>query len=194
VIASLHGVVRSKDLLQAVVECSGVGYGVAMSLCSLRRLPEVGQMAHVFVHTSLGQDALRLFGFVEAVERDTFLVLVTTPGVGPRLALTILSALSPAELAAVVRQGDKAQLCGIAGVGKKKAERLLVELQDRLPDVGDSLQAGPTAGGLRQDLHSALTNLGFALPVADRIAKEVLEADPEQTDLTVLLRRALRST
>ena len=193
-IAFLRGIVRVKALQQAVLDCGGVGYGVAMSQSSLVRLPAEGQTASIFVHTSLTQDALRLYGFVEAAERDVFLVLLATPGVGPRLALTILSALSPGELAQAVHSGNKAQLCAIAGVGKKKAERLLVELQDRLPAIRGDAAPGVPRQQLRDDLHSALTNLGFAVPAAERVDREALDADPAQTDLTALVRAALRLT
>ncbi len=190
-IASLRGTVRQKDLQQAVIECQGVGYGVAMSLSSLQSLPPEGQLAFVFVHTNFSQDALRLYGFVNSGERDTFLVLLSTPGVGPRLALTILSTLSPAELAAAVRDGDKAQLCAITGVGKKKAERLLIELCDRLPQVLPTALPLPS---LRHDLISALTNLGFAGPEAERLAQQAMAANAGEKELTALVRSALRTS
>ncbi len=192
-IASLRGTVVEKDHQSAVVECGGVGYGLAMSLSALARLPPVGQGTFVWVHTHLSQDALRLFGFLEAAEREAFLVLVGTTGVGPRLALAILSALSPTELCSAVAQQNKVQLCAIPGVGKKKAERLLLELKDRLPQ-GATDKAMPGPSGLRQDLHSALCNLGFTPQIADRAARQAMEQAPEQTDLTALLREALRQT
>lgn len=193
-ITSLRGRLLSKDTQGAAVECAGVGYGVAMSLSGLAKLGEVGSEMQVLVHTHLTQDALRLYAFVEAGERLAFEVLLGTTGVGPRLALAILSTLSPAELADAVRRDDKASLTRIPGVGSKKAERLLVELRDRLPEPVQlsSLTASP--GALREDLHSALLNLGFAPQAAERAARHALEQHPQETDLATLVRDALRST
>ena len=193
-IVSLQGTVIGKDTQGATVQCGGVGYGLAMSLTALTHLPQMGEEAFVWVHTQMSQDALRLFGFVEAAERDAFLVLICTPGVGPKLALSILSALSPVELGNAVAQGDKALLCAIVGVGKKKAERLLVELKDRLPQ---GLPSGPVPTrrqAQRDDLHSALVNLGFAPQVAESAARQAIDQAPTQTDLTALMRAALRTT
>ena len=193
-ITSLRGRLLSKDTQGAAVECAGVGYGVAMSLSALAKLGEIGSEVLVLVHTHLTQDALRLFGFLEANERLAFEVLLGTTGVGPRLALAILSTLSPAELADTVRRNDKASLTRIPGVGSKKAERLLVELRDRLPEpvLLSSLTTSPAA--LREDLQSALLNLGFAPQLAERAARHAVEKHPQETDLATLVREALRST
>lgn len=193
-IVHLRGTLLDKDLQAAIVDCGGVGYGLSMSVTSLAKLPTVGAPVSLRVYTHVTDDALRLFGFVEPSEREAFVVLIATNGVGPRLALAILSALSPAELAWAVSIDDKAALCAIPGVGKKKAERLLVELKDRLPQ-GAAPQA--ESGGQnrrKQDLLSALHNLGFAPQVAERAAQRALDAAPGQTDLTRLLREALRTT
>jgi Holliday junction DNA helicase RuvA len=192
-IASLRGRLVHKDTQGAVVECAGVGYGVAMSLASLAQLGDVGREVHVHVHTHVSQDALRLFGFADPDERTMFELLIATAGVGPRLALAILSTLTPNELADAVAGGDKTSLTRIPGVGPKKAERLLVELKDRVagrPVTGIALRGG----GLRDDLLSALMNLGFAQPVAERAAKHAIDSFPEQMDLTTLVREALRAT
>ena len=194
-ITSLRGRLLSKDTQGASVECGGVGYGVAMSLASLTKLGAVGSEVFVLVHTHLTQDALRLFGFMEANERLAFEVLLGTTGVGPRLALAILSTLTPPELADIVQRGDKASLTRIPGVGGKKAERLLVELRDRLPEpIQLASLSSSLAGALREDLQSALLNLGFAPPLAERAARYALEKHPQETDLATLVREALRST
>lgn len=191
-IVSLRGRLAHKDATGAVLECGGVGYGLAMSLASLSRLGKVGSEAEVLVHTHLSQDALRLYGFADAAERDTFEVLIATSGIGPKLALAILSTVSPVELADIVGRGDRASLMRIPGVGGKKAERLLLELKGRLPE--------PAAGGaplrtsLLTDVVSALANLGFAGDVAERAARAALDASPEETEIATLVRAALRST
>lgn len=195
-IERLRGVLVQRDAGGAVIECGGVGYGVAMSVGALARLGALQSEVVVLVHTHVAEDALRLFGFVDAAERAAFLTLLHTTGVGPRLALAILSTLSPAELAEAVRRGDKAMLTRIPGVGAKKAERLLVELRDRLgPAMAGSVAV--VGGSVHADLASALTNLGFAPPVAERAAQQVLRAAPPHQQgpehLPGLLRAALRA-
>lgn len=194
-IASLRGKLIHKDAEGAIIECAGVGYGVSMSLASLMRLGAEGQDVHVLVHTHLTQDALRLYGFADAAERDTFLSLIGTTGVGPKLALAILSTLTPSELSDAVLMADKGALTRIPGVGAKKAERLLVELKDRLPK-GTAAAQGALGGrnALVADLVSALENLGFTPQVADKAAREAVEANPDEQELATLVRSALRTT
>lgn len=190
-IASLKGVVAHKDASSAVIECGGVGYGVVMSLTSLSSLGAVGSEARLLIHTHVGQDVLRLYGFVDAEERRTFELLIGISGVGPRLALAVLSTFTSAELADVVGLHDTAALVRIPGVGKKTAERLALELKDRLvPAKG----ATGKANGMLEDLKSALRNIGFANAIADRAAQDALTAHPEQTDVAILVREALRAT
>ena len=190
-IASLRGSLIHKDDHGAVIECGGVGYGVAMSRTSLAKLTLAAPTVFVLVHTHVSQDALRLFGFADAAERDAFLLLIGVNGVGPRLALGILSDLTPGALGDVVARKDKAALTHVAGVGKKTAERLLLELQDRLPQDDASVSAGTA---LRTDLLSALLNLGFSEAVAEHAARQALVLQPDATDLTQLVREALRAT
>ena len=192
-IASLHGRLLSKDAQGAVIDCGGVGYGLAMSLSSLSRLGAEGGDVQVLVHTHVTQDNLRLYGFVDAAERGAFGILIGITGVGPRLALAILSALSPGELSEVVTRADKATLKRIPGIGGKTAERLLVELKHRLPKGG----AHPVTANktdVATDLAAALASLGFKPSAADEAARETLEAHPEESDLAGLVRLALRST
>jgi Holliday junction DNA helicase RuvA len=192
VIASLRGRLVHKDTEGVIVDCGGVGYGVAVSLSSLARLGSEGSEVELLVRTQLSQDALRLYGFADAEERDTFEILVTTKGVGPRMALAILSALSPAELADVVAVADKGALTRIPGVGNKPAERLLLELKDRLARRPTRPQT-PSAPA-QADLVSALVNLGFKSTEADDVARHTLEAHRGETDIATLVRHALRAT
>ena len=171
-----------------------VGYGLAMSLPCLARLGSPGSQVQVLVHTHVAEDALRLFGFLDPAERTGFEILLNTSGVGPRLALAILSALAPADLALAVQDHDKLALTRIPGVGPKKAERLLLELKGRIK-LDDVVAVGaPGPAGLQRDLLSALMNLGFQPPVAERAARQALKAHPEAADLTVLVRAALQAT
>ncbi len=134
-IASLRGTLLTKTAEHAVIECAGVGYGVLMSLASLVKLGVEGGEVSVLVHTHLTQDSLRLFGFADAAEREVFEILISLSGVGPKLALAILSILTAGELSDAVARGDKGMLTRVPGVGAKKAERLLVDLKGRLDGV-----------------------------------------------------------
>lgn len=192
VIAHLRGTLLAKDATSVVIDCQGVGYGVEMSQASLAATDVPGSALSVFVHTHVAEDQLRLFGFVEARERATFVVLLSTTGVGPRLALAILSALSVDALSTAVATRDKTAFTRIAGVGSKKAERLIVELQDRLQAATTVAQA--PQGSALHDVHSALLNLGFAPQVADDAARAAKQAAGAEADLPTLMRFALRHT
>ncbi len=191
-IASLSGRLRQKSTSGAVIECAGVGYGVAMSLTSLSELGAEGEDVEVLVHTHVAQDSLRLYGFTRASERQTFEVLIGTTGVGPKLALAILSAVSAEELSEIVSCGDKLALTRIPGVGGKKAERLLLELKGRLPEVAASADAG--SASVLADVVSALVNLGFSLEVADKSARAALAKNPDEESIATLVRAALQKT
>jgi len=194
VIAHLRGRLITKDAQGAVIDCGGVGYGLRMSLSSLSRLGVEGDEVEVLVHTHVSQDALRLYGFLDTDERSTFEILIGTSGVGPRLALAILSTLSAAELFEVVAREDKATLKRIPGIGGKTAERLLVELKHRLDKVPVSGTATPAGRAtVAGDLAAALASLGFKPAQADEVARQTLEAHPVETDLAVLVRMALRA-
>jgi Holliday junction DNA helicase RuvA len=194
-IASLRGKLMAKTAEHAVIECAGVGYGVFMSLASLVKLGAEGADVHVLVHTHLTQDSLRLFGFADAAEREVFEILISLSGVGPKLALAILSILSAGELSDAVARGDKGMLTRVPGVGAKKAERLLVDLKGRL----DGVTAAPSKPGaprttIFDDLVSALVNLGFQPKDAEKSARGIVEQRPDERDLTVLVRDALRAS
>jgi len=193
-IASLQGRLQHKDADGAVVECGGVGYGVAMSLSSLSQLGSEGSDVQLLVHTHVSQDSLRLYGFVEASERRAFEVLIATSGVGPRLALAVLSTFSPEELSDTVARKDTASLVRIPGIGKKKAERLVLELRDRLPAATLLHAPGATPGTLQADLNAALVGLGFSESVAQDACQSALASHPNETDLATLVREALRQT
>lgn len=193
-IASLRGKLLSKNTELAVIECGGVGYGVHMALGSLSRLGQIGSEVRVLVHTHMTQDALRLFGFTDEGEQRVFEVLIATSGVGPKLALAVLSVLAPDELAGAVANADKSVLTRVPGIGAKKAERLLVDLKGRLDDVAIGPMRAPQAApaSVYDDLVSALVNLGFQPKDAERTGKSVAQQLPDERDLTVLVREALR--
>lgn len=192
-IAQLRGVVVEKKLSDAVVDVNGVGYRVHFSLLTLARLPEEGQPVRVRVRTVVREDALDLFGFLSRAEEEMFQLLTSVSGVGPRLGLTVLSGLEVEELADALEAGEVARLTRIHGVGKKTAERLVLELKDKvrlLPREKRSARAAPE--GPRADLVSALANLGYRPAQAEAAAEAALQK-LGAAGLEPLLREALRS-
>jgi len=193
-IARVRGELVHKNTEGAVVDCGGVGYGLALSAASLGQLGPIGSQVTLFVHTHLTQEALRLYGFTTPEERQAFVILIGTTGVGPKLALAILSTMPTEELYEVVSRGDKTMLTRIPGVGPKKAERLLVELKDRLPRITGAGTARPMVSDVATDLASALVNLGFLPAEAERLARQAVEANAQEKDLATLVRMALRAS
>ena len=195
-IASLRGILLHKDAEGIVVDCGGVGYGVSMPLSCLTGLGEERSEVEVLIHTHVTQDALRLYGFSKELNRQVFVSLIGISGVGPRLALAILSMFSPQELGDIAERGDKGLMIKIPGVGAKKAAKLLLELKDRLPvmDRQQNVKAGDAAPPLFDDLVSALVNLGFKEPIAEDAGRRALEAEPAQENIALLVKAALRWT
>lgn len=202
-IASLRGVLAHKSPEELIVEVGGVGYLVRFSPTALHRLPEVGGQVFLHIYTNVREDSIDLFGFCERQEKEMFVVLIGVSGIGPRLAMNILSGLPPAELAGAIVTGDLARLTRLPGVGRKTAERLCVELKDKvqfLPSLDSALVAPAMPAPEDQvgsDVISALVNLGYP-PAAARQALEgvrgMLPADEfAALPLAELLRLALRS-
>src|ERR1700742_2113872 len=145
-IAHLRGRLFSKQPGQAIVEAAGVGYDVTISIPTFTSLPAEGAEVALYIHTQVREDLLALFGFLELKEKRLFERLITVSGVGPKLAVTILSGLNPESTVAAIRGQDHATLTRIPGVGKKLAERLVVELKDKLEDMALAPVAGVSAG------------------------------------------------
>ncbi len=166
-IAHLRGRLFSKQPGQAIVEAGGVGYDVTISIPTFTALPAEGAEVSLHIHTQVREDLLALFGFLELQEKRLFERLITVSGVGPKLAVTILSGLNPERTVTAIRAQDHATLTRIPGVGKKLAERLVVELKDKLDDMATAptvASAGPAA----EDVLSALVNLGYQRPAAQK--------------------------
>lgn len=196
-IAALHGTVLEKSEDEAIIEVAGVGYRVAFSVLTLSRLPPPGEPVRVRVRTVVREDAFELYGFLTPVEEAMFALLTSVSHVGPRLAMTVLSGLEVDELVVALERGEVARLTRIHGVGKKTAERLVLELKDKvkvLPRAASAAgaRAGARVEGPRADLVSALANLGYRPAQADAAADAALEKLGE-VELETLLREALRS-
>jgi len=198
VIASLQGVVAEKSLNDAVIDVEGVGYRVSFSLLTLARLPDEGQPAKVRVRTVVREDALELFGFLGRAEEEMFLLLTSVSHVGPRLALTVLSGLEVEQLVEAIARGEVGRLTRVHGVGRKTAERLVLELRDKVKLVG--LEAGGArreaagaASGARADLVSALLNLGYKQPQAEKAADVAAEHAGADAPFEALFREAMKA-
>jgi len=159
-IAHLRGRLISKHPNQAIVEAAGVGYDVAITVPTFSDLPAVGSEVALHIHTHVREDAIALFGFLRADEKQLFEKLLTVSGIGPKLAITILSGMPTADMVGAIRANDHARLTRIPGIGKKTAERMCVELRDKLEGFGETPTAAPVSA-VEQDVISALTNLGY---------------------------------
>jgi Holliday junction DNA helicase RuvA len=194
-IGYLEGRLRHKSPDSIIIDVGGVGYVVQVPLTTFYDLPDLGQMASLNIHTHVREDTLQLFGFHTAGEKEMFLHLITVNGVGPRLAVNILSGISADELRQVVLQQDHARLRNIPGVGKKIAERLMLELRDKLKiktdtEVKPVLQ--PSEGSAYSDAFSALLNLGYRPAEAEKALKNAQQKLPENASLEKLLKESLR--
>ncbi len=195
-IALLRGTLIEKHPSRIVVDVAGVGYDVQVPLSTFYGLGDPGATVALRVHTHVREDAIALFGFSTRLEQDLFERLIAVNGIGPKLALAVLSGIEPADLIRSIRTQDVARLTAIPGIGKKTAERIGLELKDRLPQAMHAAEAAvPAATGtdqLRDDLLSALVNLGYQRPAAEKAVDGVLKASPSM-EFEQALREALRS-
>jgi Holliday junction DNA helicase RuvA len=178
-IAHLRGKLIARQPGQAIVECGGVGYDVTISVPTFTGLPSVGAEASLHIHTQVSDDAIALFGFLDPVEKRLFERLITVSGVGPKLAIKILSGLSSERTVQALKAQDHAQLVRIPGVGKKLAERLVVELKDKLDDfaVAPTATAAGVQGAAVDDVLSALVNLGYQRAAAEKAVEQAVSKD-----------------
>ncbi len=195
-IALLTGRLEGLDASSCVIDVSGVGYLVQASTRTLAALPPPPALARVLVETVVREDAILLYGFVDSAERDWFRLLTTVQGVGAKVALAILSALSPRDLAGAIASGDKGALTQVAGVGPKLVIRLLTELRDRAGAMPVGVAVAPAmvaAGGLAADALSALANLGYRRQEAGPAVERVVAALGDKASLDAVIRDALRT-
>lgn len=180
-IALLRGTLIEKVPNRVIVEVGGVGYDVQVPLSTFYGLGDPGASILLRIHTHVREDALALYGFATALEQDLFERLIAISGVGPKLALAVLSGIEPAELIKAVRLQDVARLTAIPGIGRKTAERIGLELKDRLPAalqaIGQAQIEAPD--DRRTDLLSALLNLGYQRPAAEKAIDKALQANPD---------------
>jgi Holliday junction DNA helicase RuvA len=193
VIARLKGTLVEKTPSRLIVDVGGVGYDVLVPLSTFYGLGEPGSVVTLRVHTHVREEVIALFGFASSLEQDLFERLISISGIGPKLALAVLSGIDPGELVRAIRGQDVARLTRIPGVGKKTAERIGLELKDRLPHAAAPSDADVSAAGdgPRADLLSALTNLGYKGAVAEKAVDAAVKKAP-QASFEELLRDILR--
>ncbi|HHU15325.1 MAG: Holliday junction branch migration protein RuvA [Kiritimatiellae bacterium] len=194
-IAFLHGTLAEKTPSTVVLDVQGVGYELFISLSTYDRLPATGSKCRLLTYYHVRQDTQVLFGFAQTEEKQMFERLINVNGVGPKLALSVLSGLTVAELVAAIAESNVKRISSVHGIGKKTAERIIVELRDKV-DPLEAL-AGRTAGGgdarnaMLRDAILALGQLGFPQDQARKMVQAALDADPAITDTEALLRKAL---
>jgi Holliday junction DNA helicase RuvA len=197
-IAHLRGSLQSKSPRYLILDVNGVGYEVTVPLTTFYELPDLGSTVSFHIHTHVRENALQLYGFRTPQEKELFVRLMGVNGIGPRLAVNILSGISAGELVATVRQEDVARLTVIPGVGRKTAERIIVELRDKLAGLdipGESDLPAPrqTGTAVVDDALSALLNLGYRRAVAQRAIEQGCKLLQRNITLESLLQECLRS-
>ncbi len=195
-IAHIRGQILYKHPTSVVLDCGGVGYELAISVTTYTELKEPGATAALHVHTHVREDALLLFGFHDLTEKRLFEKLLTISGIGPKLAITVLSGIAAERLVTAIRSGDHGSLTKVPGIGKKTAERVILELKDKLDDLAGLVPAAseparPSLSAVAEDVLSALTNLGYPRAVALK-AIESASKDPQVlSDFEQLFRAAI---
>src|SRR5713101_7101608 len=173
-IAHLRGKLLMKRPNQAIVETGGVGYDVAISVPTFSDLPNVGSEIALHIHTHVREDLIALYGFLRSAEKQLFEKLITVSGIGPKLAITILSGMPADDMVNAIRGNDVARLTRIPGIGKKTAERMVLELRDKLPPSGtNQVHVVPSLSATQEDVLSALMNLGYQRPAAEQALRSV---------------------
>src|SRR5215472_3202924 len=201
-IAHLSGTLLSKQATSVILDCGGVGYEVNIPLSTFYELEELGARVQLRIYTHVREDALQLYGFKTSRERELFLRLISVSGIGPKLGITLLSGMNADEMIASIRNNNLARLTLIPGVGRKTAERLVMELRDKIaalssPEIEEQFGAGAAAaGGVREDAAkadalSALVNLGYQRSAAEKAITAVLDEGGD-TSVESILRRSLR--
>lgn len=193
-IASLRGNIIHRTTDRIVVEAGGVGYEVAISLGCLESLPPNGEI-FLHIHTEMRENAIELYGFSNTDEKAMFRLLLSISGIGPRIALNTLSGISPEGFRRAILERDVRKLTSIPGIGKKSAERIILELKEKIqkiPASESAFSAGPTSASLEEDLISSLMNLGYREKAAEEVAKSVAGRADGSLTISQAIRMALK--
>lgn len=176
-IAHLRGTLLATSPGRVIVDCNGVGYDVTVSMNTFTELPESGKEISLFVYTNVREDQIALFGFRQAEEKALFEKLISVSGIGPKLAINILGGMNIRDLVGTIRGADAAKLTHMPGVGKKTAERIVLELKDKLAEFGVTPAAPRLKHRLEEDVLSALVNLGYQQAAAEQVLDKLAPAD-----------------
>jgi len=197
-IALINGKIVYKGISHVIVDVQGVGYRIFIPLTTFYELPETGQTITLHVHTNVKQDAINLFGFYTVQERDLFQLMISVSGIGPKMSMNILSGISAQELLRAISGGNVGKLVNIPGVGKKMAERLILELKEKVikkmmleetPAMDDQHKANEI---IMEDALSALVNLGYKSNVAKDALDKALRSSDEEIGMDTLLKKTLK--
>ncbi|HET9364065.1 MAG TPA: Holliday junction branch migration protein RuvA [Candidatus Angelobacter sp.] len=188
-IAHLRGKLISKHPNQAIVEAGGVGYDITISVPTFSELPALNAEVSFFIHTHVREDALALFGFLRPQDKQLFEKLLSVSGIGPKLAITILSGMSADAMVAAIKGNNVAALTRIPGIGKKTAERMVLELRDKLDAFGIAAETAPAVSPVEEDVISALVNLGYQRAMAEKALARLGNVSSESFDS--LFRKAM---
>jgi len=197
-IALIKGKLAYKGVAHVIVDTQGVGYRVFIPLTTFYELPELGHVVTLHVHTHVKQDAISLFGFYTLQERELFQMMISVNGIGPKIAMNILSGIEPGELLQAISGGNLGKLTAIPGVGKKMAERLILELKEKVIKkmaaenipVADTLHKASEI--VKEDVHSALVNLGYKSHSAKEALDKVLQSAKEELAMDQILKMTLK--
>ncbi len=190
-IAHLRGKLLAKHPNQAIVDAGGVGYDVTISIPTFSDLPNPGSEVSLHVHTHVREDTIALYGFLRVAEKQLFEKLITVSGIGPKLAITILSGMAADEMTGAIRGNDVARLTKIPGIGKKTAERMVLELRDKLPAAASGeVVPVPALSAVEEDVLSALVNLGYQRAVAEKAVAASVK-DRKSESFEAIFRHAL---
>ena len=195
-IVHLNGKLVEKDITRVVVECGGVGYEASIPLSTFDRLPAEGADVKLYTYHDVREDAEALYGFATVAEREVFKLVTTVSGVGPKIALSVLSGLTTGDLQLAISQGDVKRLASIKAIGKKTAERIVVDLKDKINPIealaNSTASSSQAQSNVLRDAMLALSALGFSEEIARAKVQRVLEADPSVQDTETVVKLALK--
>jgi Holliday junction DNA helicase RuvA len=181
-IGQLEGKLKSKKPTRLLIDVNGVGYIVYISINTFEKLGEEGSHCSIYTYLSVKDDALDLYGFYSESEKEMFQLLISVSGIGPKLALSILSGIQIEDLKDSIREGNVTRITAIPGIGRKTAERLVVELRDKADNVADSAEIKDAGTySIKKDAISALVSLGYNHKIAEQAVRKILEAAPNST-------------
>ncbi|MBN2179441.1 MAG: Holliday junction branch migration protein RuvA [Deltaproteobacteria bacterium] len=192
-IASIKGILSYKSISHIIVDVQGIGYRIMVPLSTFYELPEIGQFVQLNIHTHVREDLINLFGFINPKEKEIFQLMVSISGIGPRLAINILSGISADDLTRAISAGNAGKLISVPGVGKKTAERMIVELKDRVVKISAVETVSEALDEpIKKDAISALINLGYKSTMAQKAVDEAFEKCEEEITLELLLTESLK--